>query len=131
MPDKSLDWFALIMYALAAVSGGLGGCAIAGHHVLRGHSVRISYLLAYAIVGATFGVLLLAYGAFFGVNTASMDILIGHAVLAGAAGSLALASTNISARWVLKRLGIEVLVTVRRAQEDRRADNENDGTGIN
>lgn len=129
MLDKSLDWLALIMYALAAVSGGLGGCAIAGHHVLRGHSMRISYLLAYAIVGATFGVLLLAYGALFGVNNTSMHSLIGNAVLAGAAGSLALASTNISARWVLKRLGIEVLVTVRRAQEERR--DGTDGTGIN
>lgn len=137
MIDKSLDWLALIMYALAAVSGGLGGCAIAGHHVLRGHSMRISYLLAYGIVGATFGVLLLAYGAMFGVNNASLHSMIGNAVLAGAAGSFALASTNISARWVLKRLGIEVLVTVRRAQEERRADGDpdstggTDGTGIN
>lgn len=132
MIDKSLDWLALIMYALAAVSGGLGGCAIAGHHVLRGHSMRISYLLAYGIVGATFGVLLLAYGAMFGVNNTSLHSMIGNAVLAGAAGSFALASTNISARWVLKRLGIEVLVTVRRAQEERRTDDGNDdGTGIN
>lgn len=129
MIDKSLDWLALIMYALAAVSGGLGGCAIAGHHVLRGHSMRISYLLAYGIVGATFGVLLLAYGAMFGVNNASLHSMIGNAVLAGAAGSFALASTNISARWVLKRLGIEVLVTVRRAQEERREEGGPDGTG--
>lgn len=129
MIDKSLDWLALIMYALAAVSGGLGGCAIAGHHVLRGHSMRISYLLAYGIVGATFGVLLLAYGAMFGVNNTSMHSMIGNAVLAGAAGSFALASTNISARWVLKRLGIEVLVTVRRAQEERREEGGPDGTG--
>lgn len=129
MIDKSLDWLALIMYALAAVSGGLGGCAIAGHHVLRGHSMRISYLLAYGIVGATFGVLILAYGAMFGVNNTSMHSMIGNAVLAGAAGSFALASTNISARWILKRLGIEVLVTVRRAQEERREEGGPDGTG--
>lgn len=128
---KSLDWLALIMYALAAVSGGLGGCAIAGHHVLRGHSMRISYLLAYGIVGATFGVLILAYGALFGVNNTSLHSMVGNAVLAGAAGSFALASTNISARWVLKRLGIEVLVTVRRAQEERREEGGPDGTGIN
>ncbi len=113
MPEKTLEWVALVMYALAAISGGLGGCAIAGHHVLRGRSMRVSYLLAYFIVGATFGVLMLAYGAAFTDGMHSLDRLIGQSVIAGAAGSLTLASTNLSARWVLKRLGIEVVVTVR------------------
>ncbi len=113
MPEKTLEWVALVMYALAAISGGLGGCAIAGHHVLRGRSMRVSYLLAYFIVGATFGVLMLAYGAAVTDGMYALDRLIGQSVLAGAAGSLTLASTNLSARWVLKRLGIEVVVTVR------------------
>lgn len=118
MPERTLEWVALVMYALAAISGGLGGCAIAGHHVLRGRSMRISYLLAYFIVGATFGVLMLAYGAAF-TDVHSIDRLIGQSVIAGAVGSLTLASTNLSARWVLKRLGIEVVVTVR---DNRNAD---------
>lgn len=110
MPARTLDWLALVMYALAAISGGMGGCAIAGHHVLRGRSMRLSYLLAYIIVGATFGVLALAYGITAGL---SLDTLIGHSIMAGAAGSITLASTNLSARWMLKRLGIEIEVTVR------------------
>lgn len=121
MPDRSLEFLALLMYALAAVSGGLGGAAIASHHLLRGRSMSISYALAYGMVGMVFGILALAYGSVFGVQPGSVDSIIGQSIIAGAAGSLVLASTNISARWVLKRLGIEVLVTVRRAQEDRRA----------
>lgn len=117
MPDKTLEWLTLMLYALAAVSGGLGGCAVAGHHILRGRSMRTSYALAYGIVGMVFGVLMLAYGSFFGVEAASIDRLIGQSVLAGMVGSLALASTNLSARWVLKRLGIEVIVTVRRSDD--------------
>lgn len=122
MPEKTLEWLALLMYALAAISGGLGGCAVAGHHLLRGRSMRVSYVLAYAVVGMAFGLLALAYGSTFGVRAESLDALIGQSILAGAGGSLVLASTNISARWVLKRLGIEVLVTVRRADEERRGE---------
>jgi hypothetical protein len=124
MPDRSFDLFSLVMYALAAISGGIGGCAIAGHHVLRGQPMRLSYILAYAIVGSTFGILMLSYGALFGLAATSLDSLIGHSLLAGAAGSLVLASTNLTARMVLKRLGMEVLVTVRRADEERRTDGE-------
>jgi len=114
MPDKAFEWIAILMYALAAVSGGLGGCAAASHHILRGQQPRVSYVLAYGIIGMVFGVLMLAYGSMLGATVTSLDQLIGQAVLAGAAGSIALASTNLSARWVLKRLGIEVIVTMRR-----------------
>lgn len=119
MLDKPLEWLALLAYALAAISGGLGGCAIAGHHLLRGQSIRLSYVLAYGIVGMAFGILVLAYGSVFGVAPNSIDSLIGQSLLAGAAGSLTLASTNLSARWVLKRLGIEVFVNVRRTGKRR------------
>lgn len=117
MLDEQSEWLTLMLYALAAVSGGLGGCAIAGHHILRGRSTRLSYVLAYGIVGMVFGVLMLAYGSIFGVEAASLDRLIGQSVLAGALGALTLASTNLSARLVLKRLGIEVIVTVRRSDD--------------
>jgi hypothetical protein len=109
------------MYALAAISGGLGGCAIASHSILRGATPRVSYVLAYGMIGVVFGMLTYAYGTLAGVDTANIDSLIGASILAGASGSVTLASTNISARWVLKRLGIEVQVTVRRSDEDRRA----------
>lgn len=117
MPDKVIEQLALLMYALAAISGGLGGCAMASSHVLRGKPARAAYILAYGMVGVVFGVLTLAWGANFGVDTRSIDSVIGNSILVGGAGSLALASTNISARWVLKRLGIEVEVSVKRREE--------------
>ncbi len=118
MPDRIINQFITVMYALAAISGGLGGCAVAGQYVLRGGTARLSYMLAYIIIGVMFGVLVLAYGATFGVESSSIDQVIGNSIIAGAAGSLSLASSNISARWVLKRLGIEVQVTVKRRGEN-------------
>ena len=112
------EYVALISYTLAAISGGLGGCGVAAHHVLRGGAPRLSYLVAYGIIGCMFGVLALAYGSFLGVGGQSIDSIIGNSILAGAVGSVVLASTNISARWILKRLGIEVQVTVTRKDKD-------------
>lgn len=121
MTDKLHDYVVLIMYALAAISGGLGGCAVAGRSVLHGENPRVSYVLAYATIGVMFGVLTLAYGTFIGVQSDDYASVIGNSILAGISGSFALASTNISARWVLKRLGLEVQVTVRRQDEERRS----------
>lgn len=117
MPRGIIEWVTLIMYALAAISGGLGGGAVASHGVLRGQPPRSSYVVAYVIIGMMFGVLMLAYGSMFGADTASLDKLIGHAVLAGAVGSMLLASSNLSARWILKRLGIEIEVTIKRSED--------------
>lgn len=89
---------------------------MASHGILRGQKPRLSYILAYGILGMVFGVLAMAYGAMFGLDT-SMDKLIGNSVLAGSIGSFTLAATNISARVLLKRLGIEIQVTVKRKGE--------------
>lgn len=117
MPERILEQITILLYALAAISGGLGGCAIAAHDVLRGGKPRLSFLLAYGIIGAVFGVLGLAYGSWFGMNNETTDHIIGNSVLIGAMGSAVLASTNLSARWVLKRLGIEVEVSIKRRGE--------------
>jgi hypothetical protein len=114
MTERIIEHVTLLMYALAAISGGLGGCAIASQEVLHGKKPRISFVAAYGIIGAVFGLLVLVYGSFFGVDSASADAVVGNSILAGAVGSITLASTNLSARWVLKHLGIEVEVTVKR-----------------
>lgn len=124
MSARIVDWLTLVMYALAAISGGLGGGAVASHGVLRGQPPRSSYVIAYVIIGMMFGVLMLAYGSLFGADTASLDKLIGHAVLAGAVGSMLLASSNLSARWVLKRLGIEIEVTIKRSGDEKTREGE-------
>ena len=82
--------------------------------------MRASFFLAYALIGILFGVLALAYGSVFGTDTTSIDDVIRTSAIAGSAGALVLAGSNLSARLILKRLGIEIEVTVRKKDEDRR-----------
>ncbi len=116
--ERVIEHATLLLYALAMISGGIGGCAVASHGLLRSGRSRLSFFFAYAVIGMMFGALVLAYGTAFGVSTETVDNIIGNSLLAGAAGSISLASTNISARWVLKRLGIEVQVTVKKRGDE-------------
>lgn len=120
----------LIFYALAAISGGLGGCAVTASQFVRADGtdkaqMRASWLLAYAIIGAVFGLLFAAYGAVF-LNIHHYTEIIGPALIAGIVGSGSLSAVNVTARFVLKHLGIEVVVTVRKNKEERRTGRERD-----
>lgn len=119
MPERVHENLIFILYVLAAVSGGLGGCSIAAHHMISGKkAMRFAFFFAYAVIGVAFGLLTAAYGAFL-VEDHPADI-IGPSIVAGAVGALALSSMNLTARFILKQLGIEVVVTMRRGAEDRR-----------
>lgn len=115
--DKDPNGLALFLIAIAAISGGMGAAAIASHHLLRGRAMTISYAIAYVFIGAAMGVLSYAYGHWFGVISVTMLELVGSSLLAGAIGSLTLASANISARFLLKKLGIEVEIKVKHKEE--------------
>lgn len=117
MPDRYTNAIYLL-YALAAISGGLGGCAIAGHKHLTGQKMRLSYFFAYALIGAVFGVLFAAYGLV--ITSQHPTEIIGPALLAGMVGSMSLGSMNWIARITLKHLGVEIQVTMRKSEEDRR-----------
>lgn len=117
MPEKCLDHITIIALAVAAISGALGGCAVAGHHMLRGRRITAAYFFAYIIIGVVFGVLALIYGSVFGLSATSMEQLVGNSMIAGAAGTIALASTNLTARLILQRLGVEVQLTVKERSE--------------
>lgn len=119
MPTR--DQAILLVYAIATISGGLGGCTVAAHRLLSGREMRVSFALAYALIGSVFGILTAAYGAVILDFTSAQDI-IGPAVLAGSGGAIALSGANITARAVLKRLGVEIVVSVK----DTR-DGQNDG----
>lgn len=119
MPERIAEHLTMLLYAIAAISGGLGGCAAAGYQTLKGSRPRASFFLAYVSLGVLFGALTFAYGATFGIGINSLDTLIGPSMLAGFGGSLSLASSNISARWLLHRLGVEVEVTVKRKDKRR------------
>ena len=122
MPEKYTNTV-YVLFALAAISGGLGGCAVAGHRLITGKKMRFSFFAAYAIVGAAFGLLFAAYGFAISAETHPVEI-IGPSIMAGVVGAAALGSMNWTARIVLKHLGIEVQVTMRKTDEDRRKGDE-------
>lgn len=113
-----------ISYALAAISGGLGAIVVTAHKFIVGEDqgraeARLGLFLAYAIVGAVLGLLFAAYGLFLIDYRGPQDI-IGPSLIAGFIGAASLGGVNTSARFILKHLGIEVVVTMRREKEERR-----------
>lgn len=121
MPEKN-EFVIYLLFAAAAISGGLGGCAVASHQLLSGKKMRFSYFLAYAMIGVVFGLLFAAYG--WVVADSHPSQIIGPAIVAGAIGAGMLSGMNIGARFLLKHFGIEVQVTMRKAQEERRGEND-------
>lgn len=122
--DKLEDLAIIILYAVAAISGGLGGCAVTAQQFLRTSGggqvqMRISWIMAYSIIGAVFGLLFAAYGVIF-VNITSYADIVGPALISGIVGASSLGLMNVSARIILKQLGVEIEVTMRRESEERR-----------
>lgn len=112
--DKILDFATSVLYAIAAISGCLGAGAVAGYDVLRGKPMRLSYIAAYAIIGLVLGLINMAYGTAMGLHANDLDSVIGSSIILGAAGTIALASMNISSKWIFRRLGVEVELNVKR-----------------
>ncbi len=118
MQDRLIDGATAILYAIAAISGGLGGCMVAAHKVLRGRSVTAVLVVAYLFAGAIFGlagVIGLRIFAFW-VPTVETTILAG--LMFGVIGAGALMGMNLSARFIMRRFGIEVDVQVRRVKRN-------------
>ena len=114
MPDKQISNFLAFLYILAAISGAAGGCLVAAHHVLRGRNVTALFVAAYGFVGLVFGLTgVIVITAF---TSADMSIQSGFLIglILGAVGSSSLAGANLSARIIMRKLGIEVDVEVRR-----------------
>lgn len=123
MKTYMTEFLTLLAYVLAGISGGLGGCGAASAQFLRspdGPTLRLAYITAYMIIGAIGGVLFAAYAMRSGFIGPGLAAVVPGAIVAGLLLSALLAGTNITARWLLRRLGIEVEVTVRRHDEERR-----------
>lgn len=120
MPAKA-GWWELLLIALAAVSGGLGGAAIAGRVVIQGRPLTAAYAASYAIIGMAFGILAAVYGAAVGLHggSSAAGSVIGAGVIAGMLGAAGMAGANFSIRWILARLGLEVEIQVRPTERRR------------
>lgn len=123
MQARLIDSALAVLYVVAAISGGAGGCLVAAHHVLRGRSVSGVLLLAYGFAGFVFGaagVMGLAILSPGWAPTLERVVLAG--LLFGLVGAGSLAGMNFSARFLLRRLGIEVDVQVRQVRRERGAE---------
>lgn len=118
MPEKQLDMLSLLLYAIVAASGALGACATASASLLRRRQMALPMFMAYVLIGVVFSMLALAFGSALGVQMTTIDEVIGKGLIVGSVSSATLAGCNLSMRWWLKRLGVEIEVSVRRRDDE-------------
>ncbi len=121
MPDKSTEFWTALAYAIVAISGASGGCLVVAHRAVIGQSVTGIHLLAYAFIGGVMSVAGMAALVLLGVVVdigIPFEQLLLAGLLLGVTGCLALASANLSIRFILRRLGIEVDVNIKRIGSD-------------
>lgn len=107
-----------LLYVIALVAGGLGGCAAASHYMLRNKEdsrPMAIYFIAYGVLGTFFGIGGFALHAFMGMPYNGPHQVVLFSLVYGFGGAAALAATNVSMKFLLRRLGIEVSVTVKQA----------------
>lgn len=119
MPEKSVGNLLAFLYVVAAVSGAAGGCLVAAHHVLRGRNVTRLFIGAYSFVGLVFGLTGVMVVAGFTNIELTLERTFLTGLIFGVVGSTTLAGANLSARIIMRRLGIEVDVSVHRIKEPK------------
>ncbi len=129
MPEKTpfiIEQTLLAIYAISAICGGLGGCAVGAHHYATSDGRRtIAMWLAYTTLGVVFGVVSVAVMSAYHYEPWDLHKLILWSMAGGAAGAIALASANAVVKIMFKRLGIEVQITMRKPDENRRTEDTN------
>lgn len=109
MIEQGFGW----LYAVVAISGAAGGCMMVVQKVLRGRNVTAVLMLAYTFAGLVFGVAGAAGLEIFTEWQPSFDRALLAGLMFGAIGAGSLAGMNLSARFILRRLGVEVDVSIR------------------
>jgi len=118
MPEKIVDFWSALAYAIVAISGASGGCLVAAHRAMRGRSITFILVLAYAFIGSAFAVAGMAALLLFTDFNVSFERLLLIGMIFGATGSVALAGANLSIRFILRRLGIEVDVQIKKVGDN-------------
>ena len=114
-PLFRVRWPDLIPFVLAIVTGAISGYAVSFSYARRSPEVLTALLLGYAVCGV-FGALMALACAWVFVpglisSVAQLVLLSG---VAGLITSLTLAGSNLTMRFLLKKLGVEVVVDLRR-----------------
>lgn len=103
-----------LMFVVAAIAGSSGACLVIANKIMHGRMLPVMVAAAYAIVGAVMGVAFIAYVFVFWNDQFEIAEVVLYSMIAGGIGSLALAATNLTSRFIMRRLGIEVDISVKR-----------------
>lgn len=113
-----------VLYAIAAIFGLVGGCAVGIHQVL-GAKKRMAFITAYAIIGAVASLGFMAsthvYATLKGLQAETFHELALYSMVVGGAVALTVFSANQTVKILFNRLGIEVQFTTRQAKQERRS----------
>lgn len=109
--------FFLIVYALAAVSGGMGGCVVWSYYTRKSERAA-ALILAYGIIGVIFGIVAAAMMAIFGAF--KMHEVVLYSMATGFGGTLAVFGINWGAGMAFRWKHFEVKFTIRQPDQDRR-----------
>ncbi len=114
------SFFELLVYLLAAVSGGVGGCAAASMKLLTTSHRKILAVefLSYIIVGVFIGTGAVVGAVVLGWPLDTWAEVLGAGGLLGFTGALALGGANLSVKVLAPKLGLEIDVSVRRAKKN-------------
>lgn len=111
----------LIPFFAAVITGALGGCAACIAHARTRREVVAAYSFSYCMTGAFGGLMTVAVSAIMRPELiADWSTLLLISGISGAITSLALAAGNFSMGFVLKKLGLEVVINVKRIDEENR-----------
>ncbi len=112
----------LIIYAVAAITGALGGCAAGAHVFLSRKGFRMAFVIAYAVIGAATsvgvaGAIMWHIGQPVSeLSEAALHQIITSSMIGGALGSLALSLLHMASKVVLRWRGIEIELVARRQE---------------
>lgn len=111
----------LLLYLVAAIAGALGGCGAGAMLALTSKSaIRAMQVVAYATIGFTCGMFVLAFGYLLGLDTDDPAVLVRWSLLLGMTVPITLFSHNMAISAILRRFGFEIEFTIRRNKEERR-----------
>lgn len=124
----------LIMYAMFAATGALGGCAAGSHLLMRRNSTRLAYLIAYCIMGIAMGLTIatmtmVATG--WSPSTLTehqVNSLLAITIASGAMGSFILGGAHAITRVILKWGGFEVEVVMKKRGSQPQEASQNEGS---
>ena len=107
------------LYVVAAIAGACGGCLVASHRLLNKENLTGMIFAAYGFAGLILGLTGVMVLAMFTDITLTSERTFLFGMIFGATGSASLAGMNLSARFIMRRLGIEIDVTIKRIRKGR------------